>query len=480
MIRIAIGGLQHETNTFSPTPATLRDFMEGGGWPGLQDGAAMFDGLRGLNLPITGALECFESSPEVGRAGLQPLLWAAATPSGRVADDAFETLAARMVTALAAAGPLDGLYLDLHGAMACTSHDDGEGALLTRLRAALGPDVPLVASLDMHANVSDAMIACCDALVVYRTYPHVDMAETGARAARLLLERIASRAAGRPWHKAVARVDYVAPLTAQCTLGEPAASVCAEALAFENAPHVASVSWACAFPLAEIDDARQCVLAYGEDATRANAAVDALRASLLTRREAFEQVLYTPAEAASQAVALARHATLPVVLVDTNDNPGGGGSSDTTGVLRALLTAQAPSAVVAILCDAAAAEAAHRAGVGASLTLDLGGKVSGGPPLHGCYEVLRLGDGCFVGTGPMWGGTPINLGPMALLRIDGVRVIVSSRKMQAGDRSIFAHLGIDPANEKILSLKSSVHFRADFDAITSTRLIVDAPGLCGR
>jgi microcystin degradation protein MlrC len=180
---------------------------------------------------------------------------------------------------------------------------------------------------------------------------------------------------------------------------------------------------------------------------------------------------------------VARGGPPPVILADTQDNPGGGGRSDTTGILRALIEAGVDGAVLAVLVDAEAAAAAHTAGQGGLLPdLPLGGRHGppGVEPLVGDWQVLRLGDGRFTATGPMYLGNHIDLGPMALLApasAPGVQVIVASRRLQAADRAIFHHLGVDPAAARLLALKSSVHFRADFEPLAAMVLVVESPGL---
>ncbi|MGA1347835.1 MAG: M81 family metallopeptidase, partial [Burkholderiaceae bacterium] len=188
MARIAIGGMQHETNTFAPTKASYRAFEQGGGWPGVQRGDSMFEALAGANIPAQGAIEAFRAQGH----RLIPLTWAAASPSAHVTQDAFERIVGSLEEDLrrsvASTDGIDAVYLDLHGAMVTEDHEDGEGEILRRVRAIVGPRIPIVASLDLHANVTKAMVEYADAMSVYRTYPHVDMAETGARAAFLAMQ----------------------------------------------------------------------------------------------------------------------------------------------------------------------------------------------------------------------------------------------------------------------------------------------------
>ncbi|MDR5836257.1 M81 family metallopeptidase [Caballeronia sp. LZ034LL] len=472
-MRIAVGGIQHETNTRAAiTP--LDAFILGGGWPGWQKGAQIAATLGAMNLPVSGAIAALSADARVGAANVLPLMWAAATPSGRVADAAFDALADELIERIEAAGPLDGVYLDLHGAMATVSHDDAEGELLARIRARVGDALPLVVSLDLHANVSRRSFELCDAMVVYRSYPHVDMDESGARAARLLIERIVR---GRPWKKAMAEVAFVAPLTAQCTLAEPAQSLMARLERLEVEEGLASMSWASGFPLAEVSCRQQTVLVYGDDAKAAGRVSLAFAAAIEAERDRFTEAPLSAGDAVNEALRrVAAQAGLPVVLCDTEDNPGAGAASDNPGILRALVERAASRAVVAVLCDAQAASAAHAAGVGGRIELALGGRADApdNTPYEAAFIVERTTDGRFTGTGPMWRDSPIDLGPMALLLVEhtDVRVIVSTRTMQAADQSIFRHVGIEPATMSVLALKSSVHFRADFNAITSSVIVV--------
>jgi microcystin degradation protein MlrC len=180
----------------------------------------------------------------------------------------------------------------------------------------------------------------------------------------------------------------------------------------------------------------------------------------------------------AEALRLSRSATKPVVIADTQDNPGAGANADTVGMLEALVAADAQDAVFGLLCDPAAADAAHRLGVGGSADFALGARsgLRGHRPFEGRFRIEAIGDGQIVGTGPFYRGTRMQLGPMACLRLGGVRVVVASRKQQAADQAMLRHVGIEPTAAKILVLKSSVHFRADFQPIAAQVLIAAAPG----
>ncbi len=472
MARIAIGGFQHETNTFAPSPADYAAFEAGGGWPGVQYGEPLFAAVGGANIPAAGAIEALRAAGHqlVGTA------WAAASPSANVTSDAYERITGELVRRLREALPVDGVYLDLHGAMVTDRFDDGEGELLRRVREAVGPRVPVAASLDLHCNFTRAMFERADAFVAYRTYPHVDMAETGARAARLLdaMLRTGMRLHGA-WH----RLDFLTGLPSQCSFIEPCRSIYEDMARLER-DEAAALSFTPGFPMADFAECGMAVFGYGADVDRVKRAAEALQRRVAGVEREFAMALHLPEEAVAHARQRGEPGR-PVVLADTQDNPGAGGNGDTTGLLAALVRQQAPEAVLGLLIDKDAAARAHEAGQGATLAFSLGGRsrIPGDAPFEGEFTVERLADGRFTCTGPMFKGFRMQLGPMALLRsraAPGVQVVLASKKVQAGDQEMFRHVGIEPVRERILALKSSVHFRADFEPIAKEVLVVKSPG----
>lgn len=475
MARIAVGGFQHETNTFAPLKATWRMFEETDGWPGFSRGRDLLPAIDGVHLPITGAVDVLRGAGHE----IVPLLWCSATPSAHVTEDAFERISAMMLEDIASAAPLDGIYLDLHGAMVAEHLEDGEGELLRRVRALAGSGTPISVSLDLHANVTAEMVALADVLDAFRTYPHVDMGETGARAAHHL--DLLLRGEG-PSDKALRKTDFLIPLNWGCTFHQPAKGLYEELARIEREAGggLRTLSFATGFPMADIAEVGPSVMAYGRDKAAAEGAADALLAAINAREAEFDGRIWQPDEAVAEALRIAGGARRPVILADTQDNSGAGGPSDTTGMLEALIRGGAKGAVLGLLNDPEVALQAHGAGEGSTIRAELGGKsgMPGHRPLSGDYRVLKLGDGHFTGTGPMWHGARMELGPMALLETEGVRVAVGSRMMQAADQSIFRHLGVEPVEEQILVLKSSVHFRADFQPISKEILVVESPGPC--
>lgn len=471
MARIAVGGFMHETNCFVSGVTDFEYFAEHRDRPPLCRGKEIFEWLPGAGMGMSGFLEAIGKDHE-----LVPLVWSSGGAGALVSRDAFERLASEIVGALSQAMPVDAVYLDLHGA--CTSEDfeDGESELLRRMRAALGPDVPIVVSHDYHANVTPETAEYCEALCGYYTYPHIDRPETGARAAAAL-ETILER--GMPTAKAIRKIPFLIPLTFQCTMVEPSAGIVEASRASEAASNdVLTLSYLAGFPPSDQYWCGPSVVCHGYDGVAVNAAADALAQKIEDLESAFAETELEPGDAVKQAMEIAKSAARPVVIADTQDNPGAGGTCDTTGMLAALVENDAGGAVMGVLADAVAAEAAHAAGENAKIDIALGGKggIEGDTPFKGTFTVAKLGDGQVHCTGPYQGGRIMDLGKMALLRTGGVSVVVASKRVQAGDKEMFRHLGIEPADQKILVLKSTVHFRADFQPIAEKVLVALAPG----
>jgi microcystin degradation protein MlrC len=470
MTRIAIGGFLHESHSFAPHPTRYADFLRPAGFPPLSESDAMLDAVRQTSVPAAGAMAVAEAEG----IAVVPLIWAFANPAGPVQDEAFERIAALMCAALAHAadvGPLDGVYLDLHGAAVVESFPDGEGELLRRVRAIIGK-LPLSISVDPHANLTAQIVALADAVVPFRTYPHVDTKEAGARALRLLLRRIGR---GEPWARTFRQLGFWIPLGSQCTLVPPMREVMTERASLAERLGTVELAFCFGFPYADFRDCGPAVAAYADTDAKADAAADALVRHIEAREADFVQVVLPAAEAVAEAKRLSVGASRPILIADTQDNPGGGGHGDTTGLLAELVRQQADGAVVCLINDADSVAACRAVGEGGSLALSLGGK-SDGSAFACTVHVLKLTDGRFTLTGAMGAGNPGNLGPCALVDIDGVRVMVVSRKMQALDQAILRHVGIEPKECRILALKSSVHFRADFGPIAAAILVAAAPG----
>jgi len=470
MTRIAVGGFLHETNTFAPTKATYDDFVHGGGWPPMSQGAKLLEKMRNINIGMAG----FVPAAEAEGWELVPTIWCAASPSAHVTKDAYERVAEVIVDGIKGAGSIDGVYLDLHGAMVTEHLDDGEGEILARVRKVIGKDLPLVVSLDLHANVTPQMVEHADALIAYRTYPHVDMAATGRAAAKHLALLVGTK---QKFAKAFRQLPFLIPISWQCTNDQPTKGIYQKLAALES-DAVPTLSFAPGFPAADFLDCGPSVFAYGKTQADADAAANKIAALIESHEDDFDGRIYTPDEGVRHAMELATRATKPIVIADTQDNPGAGGDSDTTGMLRALVRNGATKAAIGVIVDPCSARAAHVAGVGATVTLALGGKsgIPGDEPFEQTFVVEQLSDGRFIAPGPYFGGSKMNLGPSACLRTGDIRVVVGSRKAQLADQAMFRYVGIEPTEQAILVNKSSVHFRADFEPIAEKLIICAAPG----
>ena len=470
MTRIAVGAFLHETNTFAPTKATYADFEHGGGWPSMTTGADVLKVMRKINLGLAGFVEVAEANGWE----LVPTIACGATPSAHVTEDAFERIAGVMVEGIAAAGRLDAVYLDLHGAMVTEHLDDGEGEILARVRKVIGKGLPLVASLDLHANVTPEMVEHADALIAYRKYPHDDMADTGRACARHLELMLRTK---QRFAKAFRQLPFLIPISWQCTNDQPTKGIYEKLAALESAD-VPTLSFAPGFPAADFPDCGPSVFAYGKTQADADAAAETIAAIVEGHEDDFDGRIYSPDDGVRHAMELAKTATKPIVIADTQDNPGAGGDSDTTGMLRALVRNKAVRAATGVICDPESAKAAHEAGEGATVTLSLGGKsgIPGDAPYTESFVVEKLSDGKFLAPGPFYGGRDMKMGLSACLRIGDVRVVVASHKAQLADQAMYRYVGIEPTEQAILVNKSSVHFRADFEPIAETLLICAAPG----
>lgn len=481
-MRLFVAGFHHETNTFAPSPADWAAFACGAGYPPYARGAPLLEQMQGGALPIGG----FAAVARERGWTLLPSVWAGAMPSNRVTADAFERIAGEIVSDLHTAlrDGLDGIYLDLHGAAVAEGIDDAEGELLQRLRAVVGPALPIVASLDLHANVTARMLSLATAMTAFRTYPHVDMRETGARAAAMLAQRLGPGATPMATH--AERVPFLLPLNAQCTLMEPAHSVVAQLERLERRDAV-ELSFAMGFSAADFAECGPVVFGHGRDPARVRAAVRGLHGEIVARRAEWSLDLLEPRDAVEAAITAAAGVDRPVVIADTQDNPGAGGDANTTGMLHALVAARAGvrlggGVAAGLVFDPAAARAAHAAGIGAVVEVTIGRAVptwTGAPtdpPLRARARVAALHEGTLALHGPMTAGNTARLGPCACLEIDGLQVLVASAKAQMLDLDLFRFLGLEPAAMKLLVVKSSVHFRAAFAPIASRILVAKAAG----
>ena len=469
MARIAIAGFMHETNCFVPDITDFENFANPPDRPGILRGEEILEEFSEKGASTAGFLNGSDGNHEIA-----PLLWTSTTPGGYVTKHAYERIAGEIIARLSDALPVDAVYLDLHGAMVSQEFEDGEGELLRRVRAVIGEEAPIAISLDYHANVTDQMIRHADAILPYWTYPHVDQFDTGKRAAeamkRLLID-------GRPQGRALRHLPFLLPLNFQCTLVEPSKGI-VEAAAARLSEDMLSLAYLAGFPPGDLRQCGPTVSAHAYSQDEADAAVDEMAQLIALKEAEFAEPLLAPDEAVKEGMRLAVQASKPIVIADTQDNPGCGGTADTVGMLEALVQNGAQNTIFGVVKDADAADAAHAVGVGGEIEIDLGGQADlpGVIPFHGTFKVEVINDGKYQTTGPVAQGKRYNVGPSALLSIGGVKVAVSSERVQAHDRSVFEHLGVVLQGLDIIVLKSTAHYRAHFDPIAETTFAAIAPG----
>src|SRR5262245_56443436 len=382
--------MSHETNTFSNVPTDRTQFEA----RDLHYGGAIVETYRGTGTCLGGMIAAAERLGAV----LVPAIAAAASPAGLVTRDIYQHVKDRVLADLGASGRLDGVLLDLHGAMVPEGLDDGEGDLIAAVRQAVGPSIPIAVTLDFHANLTRAMVEGADLLHGYKTYPHVDMAERGAEAAERLADVIAGRL--RPT-AAFRKPPLLPPLGSQGTARGPMRRLYDMAGLMEKDPRVVSVSIFAGFPYSDIPDAGLGVyVVTNDDPSRAEDLAETLARAAWEHRGEFLHTALPVPEAVARALAAEGR---PIVLADMADNTGGGAAGDGTEILRELIRRRARSAVVACLWDPAAVAQCSAAGVGSRITLPIGGKVDDrhGAPLTVSGIVRTLSDGRFIHKGPM-------------------------------------------------------------------------------
>ena len=465
-MRVVLAMMKHETNTFSPVPTDWARFEA---W-GAQFGADVVEAYGRTNMPLGAYLAiCRREGWEV----VTPVA-AEAMPSGPVTADAYERMAGPILAAVEAG--CDAVMLDLHGAMVSAAAEDGEGELLRRIRA-VAPDVPVCVTLDLHANVTPAMVAACDCLIGYKTYPHVDMHEVASQVGEALVAKI--RGTRRPV-MGYARVPLLSQTLRQGTDDEPMRSLVALAREAEASGLLAASVFG-GFALADFADAGISVVTMADgDAALAQSWAD----RIATRNwELREDCVYRGrplAEAVAEAKALADG---PVILLDHADNVGSGGTQDVMTVIAEVMRQGLRDVAVGAVWDPVAVAAMQRAGVGATVTLALGGRTDmpsiglAGRPLTVTGRVRVLTDGEWTVRGPMYHGVRVQMGPTAVLDTGAMEIVVVSRHHEPWDRGVFTSVGIQPEHKRYLLLKSRIHYRAGFADLARHTLTLDGDGV---
>jgi microcystin degradation protein MlrC len=465
-MRISVAGFMHESNTFHPQTTGRAAFAS----QCFQQGAALLDEWRDAHHEVGG----FLSSASTLHFEPLPLLMAWATPSGPVTDDVFDEVVGLLIDGLKRERP-DGLLLALHGAMVAESHRDADGEVLSRLRSALGTDLPIVVSLDLHGNVSERLIRLSTAAVAYRTNPHVDQKECGERAARLLVRHLRGEV---KLTQALAKPPVIVNIMVHNTSREPLSSFMSRARGLETQPNILAASVLPGFAYSDVPQMGPSVVVVTDnDAGLARREAEGLGAALWEKRESLTATLPGAGDAVRQALNAGR---FPVVLVDTGDNVGGGSAGDGTVLLGELLRQGAADAVVCLFAPDEVRECS-RAGVGAAVALDVGGKVDRlhGDPVRVRGRVRVLHDGTYLEPAVRHGGKRINhMGLTALVELErGNLLVLNTLRHPPFSLGQLTCLGIRPEAQRILVVKAAIAYRAAYGPIAGTIIEVDTPGL---
>lgn len=461
-LRIFVAGLMHETNGFSPIPTSMGSFEA--------DLAYLppSDRMRELALNFAGYGDAVRAIRDAGNEPIEgPCFWA--QPSGPISASVYANLKRIVLDALSDAGSIDAVLLVLHGAMIAEGVPDCEADLLAAVRETVGPEMPVGGLLDLHGNVSAAMIESGALLVGVKEYPHVDYPER----ARELHDMLVEVAGGTRMTMTLRTIPW---LSLQGTVEQPMRGFVDRMIDAEGTEGIRSVTLMHGFPWADWahTGASVLVVSLQAKAAAASALADGLAEAFVsiadgapTERLSIDDAIDT---------ALSERGEGPVVIADSSDNPGGGAACDSTFLLRELIERGCEKAAVGMIWDPQAAQIAADAGVGSKLHLRIGGKVGpmSGDPLDLECEVLAVRDDVMQ---RMFSAEPnVPIGLSAALRAGGVEIVVNSIRQQVFDPDCFLQLGIELACKKLVVVKSSQHFRALFDPIAQTTLYCDAPG----
>jgi len=467
-MRVAVLGFMHETNTFAPTATKFDDFSDNSPTGRLYVGDELMN-LKDSSYAIGGAIQ----SLICNNVKIVPIAWCEAEPGGVVCDDALEQVMDVIIDGLRGSPTVDAVFADLHGAMVTSTYLDADLEIIRRIRRVVGPETPIVCSLDLHGNISPDFVQICDGLSGYRTYPHVDMRETGVRCIQQIMEMVK-----RPSDTRIGvfeSLDFFIPMHQQTTLSSPADKIFEKLEEIERAyENEVDLSFMCGFYASDTYWAGPSIISYSNNAEIARRAKNELSQYVKGIRNEFRGDTVS----ISQAVKLAvdHNKTKPILLAEVQDNPGGGGTGDVASLIEALCNSHASSVSVSAIFDPKCVSKAHQIGAGASAHFSLGGKTGYGSPYDAEFKVAFLGPGKFAGTGPMSSGVEFDIGPVAVLEKNGVEIVVSSVRIQNLDVGFFRVAGINPSERQVLVIKSTVHYRAAYEGLVDSFLSVATPG----
>ncbi|MGE3384861.1 MAG: M81 family metallopeptidase [Pyrinomonadaceae bacterium] len=464
-MKVLVGGIYHESHSFSNVATDLESFRR----VLFLEGRDSIDQLRGTTSEMAGFIKGAE---EFGFEMI-PTLWAWGLSTAPVQANALDHFLSIVEKTITAAEKIDGILFALHGAMVAEQALDGDGYVLTKFREFVGEDVPIVITLDLHANISDRMVQLADAIVGYDTYPHVDQVERGFEAAELLVRTVRGEIAPT---MAIEKPPFVIVPNMQLTHTKPMKQIIALAHDAEREDGVLSVTVAGGFAYSDVPEIGPSVVVVTDNDPAAAASYARRVAEQFTRsKEAFTPQLPDVSIAVARAIESTKH---PVILADVGDNIGAGTPGDSTFILKELLEQDAVSAVV-IIADPESVAASIDAGIGETVSLSIGGKTDEfhGEPVEFMGRVKLISDGIFVNCGHMRDGITEDMGRTALVDSGRIKVVLTENKMPPWNLEQLRSVGISPENEKIIALKSAVAFRAAYGPIAGEIIEVNTPGL---
>ncbi len=466
-MRVLIAELKQETNTFVPQGTGLAQFENWHLW----EGERILSEAPGLNWEVTGFLDV------LAEAGIEPVP-AIATMSisgGRVEQAVFDDLLGRLLAHIERAGEIDAVLLALHGAMVSDRHDDGDGVIAAAVREAIGPDIPLVISLDLHANITRLLVESVDAIAGFKTAPHIDHRDTGQRAARMLVKQL--RGEAKPETRMV-KIPLVTPASTHLHhLPGPFQRLMELSKELEAGPVLAATLFTVQ-PWLDIEEFgfAAVVVTDGDPDLAGRVAADLAQRAWDEREAFFATELVEPAEAIERALA---HPTGPVVLSEVADGNGAGSPGDATAVIAALLEAGPPKTTLATMHDAEAALAAFAVGVGAEVDLMIGGKLDNiyNQPIRYTGVVEFAGPASFRFGGGGYTGLPMDMGLTAVVRHEGLHLVITSHSCFTIDPEIYRAVGLEPTEAQIVIVKSAGQFRSGYSDLAAEIILLDSPGM---
>lgn len=463
-MKILVGGIYHESNSFSNIPTDIDSFKS----VIYLEGPRSIEDMRGTTSEMAGFIRAAE---ELGFE-MVPTLWAWGVSTGPVQAAALDEMIGIVRTAFEKNGDIDGILFTLHGAMVSEPSLDGDGYILSKFNEFAG-DVPIAVTLDLHANISEQMARTADIIVGYDTYPHTDQIERGYEAAELLVKAV--RREVRPV-TAIAKPPMAVVPNTQFSDRHPMNELIEMAHAMEREEDVLSITVSGGFAYSDVPEIGPSVVVITDD----NAELGAKYADELARRfwrlrEEFLLDLPSVSDAVAAAISSTAH---PVILADVGDNIGAGTPGDSTFILHELIAQKAVTAVV-IIADPESVAKAVDAGAGSRVELEVGGKVDHlhGEPVRLAGNVVKITDGVFRNRGPMRDGIIENMGRTAVVDANGIKVVLTELKMPPWNLEQLRSVGIEPADEKIIALKSAVAFRSAYEPIAGDVILVNSPGI---